>query len=81
MKIDNISAPAYHRNGVCGEPFQVCTFTMHENNEPPRRLLNTRPCRLAQNARRFARRCRSEGRAHTEGRPPRIFPRSSATLV
>ena len=42
MKIENISAPAFHRNGVCGEPFQVCTFTMHENNEPPRRMVAVR---------------------------------------
>ena len=33
MKIDNISAPAYHRNGICGEPFKVCTFEMFENGE------------------------------------------------
>lgn len=33
MKIDNISAPAYHRNGICGEPFKVCTFEMYENGQ------------------------------------------------
>ena len=42
MKLENISAPAFHRNGICGEPFQVCTFTMHENNEPPRRMVAIR---------------------------------------
>lgn len=42
MKIDNISPPAYHRNGVCGEPFQVCTFTMTENSDPPRRMVAVR---------------------------------------
>lgn len=42
MQIENISEPAYHRNGICGEPFKVCTFTMHENNEPPRRMVAVR---------------------------------------
>lgn len=31
MKLENISAPAWHRNGVCGDPFEVLTFTMKEN--------------------------------------------------
>ena len=42
MKLENISAPAFHRNGVCGEPFQVCTFTMTEHDEPPRRMVAIR---------------------------------------
>ena len=42
MKLENISAPAFHRNGICGEPFKVCTFTMQENNEPPRRMVAVR---------------------------------------
>ena len=33
MQIENISEPAYHRNGIYGEPFQVCTFNMKENGE------------------------------------------------
>lgn len=42
MKITNISKPAYHRNGICGEPFQVATFEMKENGEPPRKMVAIR---------------------------------------
>lgn len=42
MKLTNISEPAFHRNGICGEPFQVCTFNMQENNEPSRRMVAVR---------------------------------------
>ena len=42
MKIDNISAPAFHPNGISGEPFQVCTFTMREHDDPPRRMVAIR---------------------------------------
>jgi hypothetical protein len=42
MKLENISAPAFHRNGICGEPFKVCTFTMTEHDEPPRRMVAIR---------------------------------------
>ena len=42
MKLENISAPAHHRNGVSGLPFQVITFTMKENNEDPRRMIAVR---------------------------------------
>jgi hypothetical protein len=41
MKITDITR-AYHRNGVCGEPFQVATFTMRENTDPPRRMVAVR---------------------------------------
>ena len=41
MKITDITR-AYHRNGVCGEPFQVATFTMQENTDPPRRMVAVR---------------------------------------
>lgn len=42
MKLENISAPAWHRNGVCGDPFEVLTFTMKENNQDPCRMLAIR---------------------------------------
>ena len=41
MKITNITRE-YHRNGVCGEPFQVATFTMQESTDPPRRMVAVR---------------------------------------
>ena len=31
MILTNISKAAYHRNGVCGEPFQLLTFEMAED--------------------------------------------------
>jgi hypothetical protein len=42
MNLTNISTPAYHRNGIAGEPFKVCTFTMQENDEPARRMVAIR---------------------------------------
>ena len=42
MKLENISAPAWHRNGVCGDPFEVLSFTMKENNSDPCRMLAIR---------------------------------------
>lgn len=42
MKLENISAPAWHRNGVCGESFEALTFTMKENNEDPRQMIAIR---------------------------------------
>jgi hypothetical protein len=34
MKLSNISKPAWHRNGVCGEFFEVITFDMAEDSQP-----------------------------------------------
>ena len=34
MKLSNISKPAWHRNGVCGEYFEVITFDMAEDSQP-----------------------------------------------
>ena len=34
MKLSNISKPAWHRNGVCGEYFEVITFSMAEDYQP-----------------------------------------------
>jgi len=34
MKLTNISKPAWHRNGVCGESFEVVTFDMAEDSQP-----------------------------------------------
>jgi len=34
MKLSNISKPAWHRNGVCGESFEVVTFDMAEDSQP-----------------------------------------------
>lgn len=43
MKISNISKPAYHGNGTCGEPFQVITFTMMDDCEDsPRKMIAVR---------------------------------------
>jgi hypothetical protein len=43
MKISNVSNPAYHRNGVCGEPFQAVTFDMMDDGEDsPRKMLAVR---------------------------------------
>jgi len=33
MELSNIAKPAFHRNGIVGEPFQVTTFTMQEDGE------------------------------------------------
>ena len=33
MKLSNISKPAWHRNGVCGEYFEVITFDMAEDSQ------------------------------------------------
>lgn len=32
MKLSNIKV-AYHRNGICGTPFHVATFTMKEDGD------------------------------------------------
>ena len=42
MKLTNISKPAYHRNGVCGEPFQVLTFEKIEDSEPAKKMVAIR---------------------------------------
>lgn len=47
MKISNISEPAFHRNGVWGEPFQVITFDMAHDvacdmEKSPRKMLAVR---------------------------------------
>ena len=43
MKISNISDPAFHRNGVCGEPFQVITFDMaYDMEKTSRKMLAVR---------------------------------------
>lgn len=42
MEIKNISSPAFHRNGVCGEPFQVLTFEMIDGNDPARKMVAIR---------------------------------------
>ena len=34
MKLSNISKPAWHRNGVSGESFEVVTFSMAEDYQP-----------------------------------------------
>ena len=33
MKLNNISKPAWHRNGSSGEPFEVVTFDMVEDSQ------------------------------------------------
>ena len=42
MNLRNISKPAFHRNGVCGEPFQVLTFEMTEGKDSPRKMVAIR---------------------------------------
>ena len=42
MKLTNISKPAYHRNGVCGDPFQLVTFNMHDDFDHPRKMVAIR---------------------------------------
>ena len=42
MKLTNISKPAYHRNGVCGEPFQVITFEKIDGNKPAQKMVAIR---------------------------------------
>lgn len=42
MKLTNISKPAFHRNGVCGEPFQAITFEMSEGNKPAQKMVAIR---------------------------------------
>ena len=36
MELNNISEVSFHRNGICGEPFKVCTFEMTEYGETKR---------------------------------------------
>jgi hypothetical protein len=42
MKLTNISKPAYHRNGVCGEPFQVITFEKIDGSKPAQKMVAIR---------------------------------------
>jgi hypothetical protein len=38
MILTNISKAEYHRNGVCGEPFELLTFEMSENGAKSKML-------------------------------------------
>lgn len=42
MKLTNISKPAFHRNGICGEPFQVLTFEKIEGSKPAQKMVAIR---------------------------------------
>lgn len=42
MNLSSISAPAYHRNGICGEPFQIVTFELQEESDITRKMIALR---------------------------------------
>ena len=42
MDIFNVSKVAFHRNGICGEPFRVVLFDMEETGEPVRKMVAIR---------------------------------------